>query len=99
MNTITRNDFLAMLYDKFFEDKDPTCSFEVSEEQDMFDCEKDIPVVKMGYAQVFQRPIKVVMKEEQAAKPKRRWRSKSPVKKKKKRRRWRSRSYERTRWR
>lgn len=104
-STITQDDFVKMLSIFMFKDKDPTCSFELTNCQDneYINCDTDVPIVKKGYAKLFQQPTKMEMTKEKAkekAKPKRRrWRSRSPVQRKRRVRRWRSRSPKRTRWR
>lgn len=99
-STISQSEFMQKLYAFIFKEKDPTCSFEIINLREMksFNCETDVPVVKKGYAKLFQKPIKMEMTNQQIKKPKRRWRSRSPVQKKRYVRRWRSRSPKRTRW-
>tara|TARA_X000000950_G_scaffold285617_1_gene392063 strand:- start:1336 stop:1692 length:357 start_codon:yes stop_codon:yes gene_type:complete len=99
-STISQSTFMEMLYTFIFKEKDPTCSFEIINLREMksFNCETDVPVVKKGYAKLFQKPNKMEMTKQQIKKPKKRWRSRSPVKRKKRVRRWRSRSPKRNRW-
>ena len=101
-STITQDEFLKMLYTFIFKGKDPTCSFELTncKDDEYINCDTDVPIVKKGYAKLFQQPAKMEMAQQQQKKPKRkRWKSRSPVQRKRRVRRWRSRSPKRTRWR
>mgnify|MGYP006414708229 CR=1 FL=1 len=92
-STVSQDEFKKLLYDFIFKGKDPTCSFEVTNcnENESITCDTDIPIVKKGYAKLFQQPSKLEMTK-QKTKPKRRWRSRSPVQRQTRVRRWRSRS-------
>lgn len=94
--TVTQKLFIEMLYSFIFKDKDPTCSFELLNVKDkkILKCDSDIPVVKKGFAKLFQKPEKMKMAEPKPKKQKRRWKSPPPQKRRK---RWRSRSPVRTR--
>ena len=100
-STITQDEFLKMLYTFIFKEKDPTCSFELTncKDNEYINCDTDVPVVKKGYAKLFQQPAKMEMAKQKAKPKRRRWRSRSPVQRKRRVRRWRSRSPKRTRWR
>ena len=97
-STITQSEFMEMLYAFIFKGKDPTCSFEIInlKEKKTFNCNTDVPVVKKGYAKLFKKPMET--KKPEIKKPKKRLRSRSPVKRRKRVRRWRSRSPKRNSW-
>ena len=99
-STITQVDFMKMLYTFIFKGKDPTCSFEITNcnEKEVINCETDIPIIKKTYAKLFQQPTKMEMTKQKPVKKRRRWKSRSPVKKKIRVRRWRSRSPKRMEW-
>ena len=101
--TITKDEFIKLLYTFMFQDKDPLCSFKIVnlQEKGILNCSTDIPVVKRCFAQIFKKPKKVDLVEQTNKKVKvKRWRSRSPKWERKKRRtkrkkRRRSRSSER----
>ena len=100
-STVTQDEFVKMLYTFIFKEKDPTCSFELTNcrDNEYINCDTDVPVVKKGYAKLFQKPAKMEIVNLNAKTKRRRWRSRSQVQRKRRVRRWRSRSPKRTRWR
>jgi len=86
---VTVDDFISLINKLFFKDKEPTCSFEVTnfQAQDYIECSVDVPIIKKVYNKIFVKPKKMKMVKKQVKR--KRWRSHSP---KKKKRRWRSRT-------
>jgi hypothetical protein len=76
----TAQEFCKALSERIFKDKTPSCTFVVTNYRpvDVLDLEKP-PVVKKHYATLFTQDAK----KAKPAPPKKRWRSRSPV------RRWR----------
>ena len=99
-SAITQFEFMKMLYTFIFKDKDPTCSFVITncDEKEVINCETDIPIIKKTYAKLFQQPTKMEMTKKPVKKRRRRWKSRSPERKKIRVRRWRSRSPKRMKW-
>ena len=87
---LTVDEFVLYLTQIIFKEKAPTCTFKVTnyDINHMIQCEKDIPIVKKDFINVFAESKTVTMVEKPKKKKRpRRWKSKSPVK-----RRWRSHS-------
>ena len=99
-STIAQSEFMTLLYNFLFKGEEPKCSFDIINKKDtqVFDCEKDIAVIKKGYAKVFEQPTKIEMTKKETKIPKRRWKSRSPVSKRKRRRRWKSPPMKQDRW-
>jgi len=85
------DEFLTLVNNLFFKDKEPTCSFNVTNlhKQDIIECDVHVPIIKKIYNNLFIQPQKAKMVEKKKVVRVRRWRSRSPVKR---RRRWRSRT-------
>jgi len=86
---LTVDEFLSMIKIHFFKDKEPTCSFNVTnfQAQDYIECNVDVPIIKKVYNKIFVKPTKMKMVKKKVKR--KRWRSHSP---KRKKRRWRSRT-------
>ncbi len=86
---LTIDEFLSMIKIHFFKDKEPTCSFNVTnfEAESYIDCAVDVPIIKKVYNKIFVNPKKMKMIKKKVKR--KRWRSHSP---KRKKRRWRSRT-------
>ena len=84
---LTVDEFVSMIKIHFFKDKEPTCSFNVTnfEPESYIECDVDVPIIKKVYNKIFLKPTKMEMVKKQQVKRKR-WRSHSPKRKKRRRR-------------
>lgn len=93
--TVTIQEFVMLVQNFFFKDKEATCSFEVInyEPQYVLKCDSDIPIIRKSYNSLFVQPKQMEMVGSKKKQIPRRWRSRSPIKRK----RWVSRSPDRYR--
>ena len=100
-STVTKEEFIKLLYMSLFKNENPSCSFVILnfKEQNILNCSTDVPIIKKCFANIFNKPqkLKMVQQKKQTRKVNKRWRSRSPIHKNKRKRkkRWRSRSNER----